>query len=222
MMILSRLGYKISRTISVESAIEMIKIEMPELVISETKLQDNNVLDLCKLIKKEPVLSDIPIVIISTDGLSETRQAALDSGCVDYAIKPVSIRNVNALIEKHLPIHSKRRHIRAEMQITAEVNDGTQSIQLKTLNVGEGGLYLETEQPYAVGTILSITLPLPNLKRPLELKGEVLYINKASTHPRPTGVGIRFVGVDQNASILFSHYIESYLSDFQPISPIGQ
>lgn len=221
MMILSRLGYKVSHSTSVASAIEMIKIEMPELVISETKLQDNNVLELCKFLKKDSTVSNIPIIIISTDGLSETRQTVLDSGCVDYATKPVSIRTLNALIEKHLPMHNKRRHIRAEMQITAVVNDGSQSVQLKTLNVGEGGLYLVTEQPYAVGTILSITLSLPNLKNPLELKGEVLYINKASTHPRPTGVGIKFVEFDQNTSILFSYYLEGYLSDFQPLSPVG-
>jgi Tfp pilus assembly protein PilZ len=121
-------------------------------------------------------------------------------------------------MQKHLPYNSKRRKLRANMILSATINDGVRTLDLKATCLGEEGMFLELTAPYPIGTLLDIVLPLPSLNNPLELKGEVVYVIDSSQQNRPPGMGIKFKDLTRNISIQLTSYIESFLSDSRPLS----
>lgn len=218
-LVLSRLNYKIFHTIYAEEALKIIRREIPDLIICETVLSDKGGIELCKIVKKEPITASIPVVFISTDGFYKTREDAKKAGGVDYLTKPVTVRDLHNLMQRHLPYNLKRYNLRASIILNLIVDDGSKALEMNSLSIGEGGIYIETLNPNPVGTLLKITLPLPSLKEPLRLKGKVIYINDTLAFGMPKGMGVKFVELDQNTITLLSHYMESYLSDFLPFSP---
>lgn len=217
-IVLARLDYEVIHEKNAEKALLNMPKLMPELILSEAMLPGMNGIELCERLKREPTLSHIPVAILSIDGAMETKLCAQKAGCVDFLTKPVTPQSLFELMERHLPYDYKRHNIRAKMIITALVNDGSRSTEMNTLSIGEGGLYLGTDQPSPVGAKLTIKLPLPSLISPLNLQGEVIY-NTTNESGVTTGIGIKFIGMDENMITLLRHYMTSYLSDFLPESP---
>ncbi|HAK60998.1 MAG TPA: hypothetical protein DCO77_11545 [Nitrospiraceae bacterium] len=215
-LVLTRLGYELLHATKYEEGVEIIKKGKPDLIISETKLHSKGGIELCEALKSDPEYLSIPVVIVSTDGFYETKLAAQKAGCADYITKPVTARTLHEMMERHLPFYHKRHNLRAKMILTATVEDGNNSYDLKTGNMGEEGIYLETEQPLPAGTVLNISLPLPGLRLPLHLKGQVIYAMPDPTQSLAAGMGVKFIEMDQNTVTLLRHYMESYLSDFIP------
>jgi len=218
--ILSRLGYEVIHLKSSDKVLDDIENMMPDFIITEIAIPNMGGIQFCEQIRTIDAVSNVPVAIISIDGSIETRQLAQQAGCVDYLTKPITVRAIHKLMQRHLPFAHKRHNIRAKMAVTAAVNDAVQHQELKTFTIGEGGLYLQTERPYKVGSHLDIQLPLPSLRKPLHVRGEVIYIMETNGRELPKGMGIKFIGLDLNAETLLRHYLESYLSNFLPESPI--
>ena len=134
-------------------------------------------------------------------------------------MKPVTAGEFHELMQRHLPFRQKRHHIRAKMGVTATIDDGEKLQEMRTLTLGEGGLYLSSEKPYKVGTTLTINLLLPSLNSPLILQGEVIYINDKSEAGLTKGMGVKFIELNQNMKVILRHYIQSYLSNYLSESP---
>jgi CheY-like chemotaxis protein/Tfp pilus assembly protein PilZ len=217
--VLSRLGYQVIHVDDAGQILEVIGNIMPDLIIAETNIRDLSGIELCRRLKGDRKCSAIPVAIISVDGTKETHLEADAAGCVDYLTKPVTARAIHELIQRHLPYNHKRQHIRVRMQVDAVVSDGTRSDIMRTATVGEGGMYACTQHPLNIGTLIDISLPLPGLKNPLELTGEVIYAPGESPTGFPRGMGIKFSGMDNNTVTLLRHYMESYLSDYLPEMP---
>jgi len=218
-LVLSRMGYKIVHTPDAEKALEIIKKYKFNLLICETKLPGMGGLEFCKIVKSRPEISDIPIILISIDGTLETKQAAQKLGCADYKTKPLTVHTLHELMQQHLPFNSRRHKLRANMILSATINDGIRRLDLKASCLGEGGMYLELTDPYPIGTLLDIALSLPSLNTPLKLKGEVVYIIDSPQQSLSLGMGIKFKDLNQNISTQLTSYIENFLSDPLPFSP---
>ena len=68
------------------------------------------------------------------------------------------------------PQPGKRRHPRRQVSLWAQI-DGT--LRHPILNLSEGGLFLLTEEPLAIGRELALELPLPN--RTVRAAGRVVH-----------------------------------------------
>ena len=66
-------------------------------------------------------------------------------------------------------------------------------------NINEGGLFVETDSPLPVGTLVQLKFYLPGLDAPVETQGEVVWVGRGGetgshsedTPARP-GMGIQF------------------------------
>lgn len=212
-LVLTRLGHAgVAHATSGRMALSLLDGWAPQLVFSETKLPDMRGLDLCATFRTR---AGAPFVFLTTDGSTATREAALVAGADDYLTKPVNSRTLHDVTERFLPFDSRRRHLRTAMALEADVREGGRNLCLRTLTVGEGGLFLETAQPASVGTPLRIRLPLPGLGGPLDLKGEVVHASREDG-AGPLGMGVKFVGLDENTRIFLRHYLESYVAGDAP------
>ncbi len=217
--VLTRLGYEVTHIASAKEALEKVQTILPDFILSEVHLKDMNGMDLCREIRTMNYVSDIPVAIVSIDGTMETKLMAQKAGCIDYLTKPVTAKSLHELMERHLPYSYKRNNIRAKMILNVIVDDGRTKTEMRAITLGEGGMYICAGHQFQVESKLDIALPLPGLLSPIYLKGEVIYIKERTCEDFPVGIGVKFIGMDQNTVTLLRHYMESYLSDFLPESP---
>lgn len=76
---------------------------------------------------------------------------------------------------------------------------------INSSDVSMGGLFLESDMPVRVGTMLFLSFALPGHKRPIRVTGEVVRLGEG-------GMGIRFVGLSE----LAARRLEEFLSRGRP------
>ena len=70
----------------------------PDLIITDLNTPEMGGLELLEHIKANPLLSPIPVIILSGEDSSEMRIKCLDAGADDYVVKPFNPREVEARI----------------------------------------------------------------------------------------------------------------------------
>lgn len=108
-------GYEIFGAYSGEEALAKAKEIIPDVIILDIMMPKLDGIETCKLIKKEPNLTDIPIVMMSAKNQTADIIKALDAGASDYITKPINYPIVAARI---------RSALRAR-QITLGINGST-------------------------------------------------------------------------------------------------
>ncbi len=81
-------GYRIVWAQNGEEALEFIKTENPDLVITDIMMPYINGLQVLEKAKKDPETSHIPFIILSSKGLGQDIVAGLELGGDDYITKP--------------------------------------------------------------------------------------------------------------------------------------
>jgi putative two-component system response regulator len=71
------------------TAIKAMEAAVPDLVLLEVEMQGLDGYQVCRLIKADPRLRLVPVVMITTLNQTEDRVKALDSGADDFMSKPV-------------------------------------------------------------------------------------------------------------------------------------
>ena len=98
-----------------ETAVSVVRQEMPSLILLDIMLPGIDGLEVCRLIKQEVSLRKIPIVMISARGEETDVVVGLEMGADDYITKPFSPRVVMARIKAVL-----RREVEADSDALIE------------------------------------------------------------------------------------------------------
>ncbi len=107
----------------------------------------------------------------------------------------------------------KRKYLRLKTQIQVDYTLDDEVELLYSTNISEGGLFLETVNPFPAGTKLLLRFNLPNSDKIIEVVGEVVYkveeIFDIEEWDLP-GMGIRFMAVNPEDAALIRKFIESH------------
>jgi len=63
-----------------------------------------------------------------------------------------------------------------------------------TTNINEGGMFIETETPPPLDTVVQLQVRLPDLAKPIKLGGRVAWVSDGKAGS-PPGMGIEFQGL---------------------------
>jgi CheY-like chemotaxis protein/HPt (histidine-containing phosphotransfer) domain-containing protein len=74
--------------------------ELPHMILSDIEMPLMGGYEFVAAVRTDPVLREIPIVIISSRSGGEDRKQALAAGAIDYLTKPYNERNLIELIER--------------------------------------------------------------------------------------------------------------------------
>lgn len=91
-------GFKTFTTTDGREAIEIIKNEIPDLVISDIMMPFMSGLELLEYIKTEA--KKIPVILVSALDDVEVIQTAIGMGADDFVIKPVNMDELSLRIKK--------------------------------------------------------------------------------------------------------------------------
>jgi chemosensory pili system protein ChpA (sensor histidine kinase/response regulator) len=97
-----QLGYKTITAIDGQDALEQIKQNIPDLILSDLEMPRVNGLELAKAVRDDDELAHIPFVMITSRATNKHRKQAQLAGANDYLIKPVDRETLQNHLEKWL------------------------------------------------------------------------------------------------------------------------
>ena len=90
--------FDVVKASSGNEALEKIKKESPNLLVLDYVLPDLNGPEICKIIRKDTLLSNTPILMLTGKGEIEDKVTGLEAGADDYMLKPFSPQELIARI----------------------------------------------------------------------------------------------------------------------------
>jgi CheY-like chemotaxis protein len=81
-------GFEVVLVADGTEAIEQAPLEQPDLILLDVRMPRVTGYDVCRHLKEDPATSAIPIVFLSAKGQEGEIQEGLDSGAVEYIVKP--------------------------------------------------------------------------------------------------------------------------------------
>lgn len=104
---LKKEGFEVERFISGEGILEEVKRNQPDLILLDLMLPGVDGLEVCKIVKKDSIYANIPIIMLTAKGEESDIVTGLELGADDYIPKPFSpkvlIARVKAVLRRNLP-----------------------------------------------------------------------------------------------------------------------
>lgn len=110
---LKKAGFRTREFPAVDSFYRFLKSDIPDLIILDLMLPDTDGYEVCKYLKKEDSLKNIPIIMLTARAEESERILGLELGADDYVTKPFSPRElvarVKAVLRRHTPEDETKR-----------------------------------------------------------------------------------------------------------------
>ena len=207
--ILQRFDYHVCTAGTAEEALEMVKVAVPYLVITDMSLSGMNGFELIQFLKQEPYTAGVPVIVKTgqlTPALDQMCRQAGAEACIQ---RPVQIedlyRKVQAAIEP-----KPRSHIRISTQLPVFVNN-----RPLDLDAGEcasmlsaHGMYIRTQKPYPVKMKMLVQVSLPG--KTVSAEAKVVYSHSFGQGPHGgPGMGLYFVEITPEDQNLIRTYVNA-------------
>jgi DNA-binding response OmpR family regulator len=139
-------------------ALKTAKVKRPDLILLDIRMPDMDGYQVCKMLKEDEDLRDIPIIFISTldDVLDKVK--AFWSGGVDYITKPFQSEEVVVRLENQLTIQRQKRMLQeaiARHKETEEMLYQSRALVTSVLNsVSDGIAAVQSVRDVTSGDII--------------------------------------------------------------------
>ena len=108
---LSSAGYRVVQFPRGELAIRAALRNPPDLILLDVMMPFMNGFQVCRTLKQNESLADIPVIFVSALGDADSKVKAFTEGGVDYVTKPYQDDEVLARIRIHLELRDARRKL---------------------------------------------------------------------------------------------------------------
>jgi CheY-like chemotaxis protein len=101
--ILNKRGYEVDLYESAEEAIEKLRSgDRPDLIILDLMMPGMSGIEACRVIKSDPTLKDIPVIILTVMVEPETKEESREAGADAHVDKPINMAKLFHTIESLL------------------------------------------------------------------------------------------------------------------------
>ena len=104
-----------------ESALKSVKETQPDLILLDIMMPDMNGLEVCRRLKDDPLLRDIPIIFLSALKDTAAKLQGFSAGGVDFVTKPFQFEEVNARVKAHLELRRQKRELQRSYDKLSEL-----------------------------------------------------------------------------------------------------
>ncbi len=108
---LRRAGMNVEGAADAKEALSRISDRKPDIILMDWMMPGVSGIELTRRLRKEPVTSDIPIIMLTAKVTEDDKVAGLEAGTDDYIIKPFSprelIARINAVLRRTSPADSE-------------------------------------------------------------------------------------------------------------------
>ncbi|AAW60479.1 response regulator [Gluconobacter oxydans] len=102
---LEQRGYRVETAEDGEAALLVLETARPDAVVLDWMLPGLSGLDVCRRIRANPALRDVPVLLLTARSAEQDAIRGLDTGADDYLMKPCSIDTLDARLRALLRRH---------------------------------------------------------------------------------------------------------------------
>jgi two-component system phosphate regulon response regulator PhoB len=95
-------GYRVVKTSKSAPAIEMMTAEKPDVILLDIMMPEVSGLDILRQMRSDPMLANIPVVIITAKGMPADIKNGMEAGASTYLTKPVGFLDLKEAVERAL------------------------------------------------------------------------------------------------------------------------
>jgi uncharacterized protein (TIGR02266 family) len=177
------------------------------LIILDGDMADPELKTAITLLRTDPSLKDLPLVVFLNADQAQLNQALLFQGCSALVSKPLDLAIVYEVMARlsGQPRTSPRLPIKMRVEIVEEKPEKV----LPSVNLSEGGIYLRTLEPVPENTILHIKFTLPHDNDAIELTAEVVrFLSLGTRLEMEPGMALRFIDMPEDVLKRIRHFIQ--------------
>jgi CheY-like chemotaxis protein len=94
--------YQILEARDAETGIQLAREHLPGLILMDIQLPGMDGLQATRIIRKDPILSEIPVLALTSYAMQGDEQKATSAGCTGYIAKPIDTRNFLDILAGYL------------------------------------------------------------------------------------------------------------------------
>lgn len=114
-------GHEVLAAASGTGALASVREARPDLVLLDLMLPDVSGVEICRHLKRDPSLCQIPVIMLTARSDEVDRVAGFEVGAEDYVVKPFSVRE---LVLRVGAVLRRSRNLPALTQPEGEINFG--------------------------------------------------------------------------------------------------
>ena len=114
--LLTEKGYQVKKAINGETALLAAQSKPPDLILLDIKMPEMNGYEVCKKLKHNSQVAEIPVIFISALDEVLDKVQAFQVGGSDYITKPFQIEEVIQRIEIQLTVRKQKKLLQQEIQ----------------------------------------------------------------------------------------------------------
>jgi CheY-like chemotaxis protein/Tfp pilus assembly protein PilZ len=206
---LTRSGNSILTASCGKEALHILESNTPDVILMDYYLDDIAGDELCRKIKTGPATKNIPIIMLTSAGSVEDIEKSKRAGCDDYISKPVDKMLLLTKVKRYLAIPT-REHKRAPICVPALYYHDNRKHSGMIFCISEGGMFIKSEELMESGSIIQVSLSIPQIAEDIEVKVEVAW-NTNERGRLPAGIGpgfgARFLSIDEKGIKAIKTYV---------------
>jgi two-component system, sensor histidine kinase and response regulator len=102
-------GYAVHAAINGSLALESLRVALPDMIVLDVKMPELNGYEICRQLKADDRIRDIPVIFISGTGEVIDKVEAFNAGGVDYITKPFHMEEVLARVAMHISLKNVQK-----------------------------------------------------------------------------------------------------------------
>ena len=95
-------GYQVVKSYGSTAAMGLIIKEKPDAVVLDVMMPDVSGLEVLQFMRRDPSLTNIPVIVVSAKSLPSDIRSGLDAGATMYLTKPVAFMDLRKAVERVL------------------------------------------------------------------------------------------------------------------------
>jgi chemotaxis family two-component system response regulator PixH len=207
-------------------ALEAASREAPGVIVSDYRMPEMSGVELCRTIRRDPLLAGTPFIMLVSDLSGAERGQAVRGGADDVLSKPLSRLDLIDSVRRLLRSASERSMPRVEIEVpisvaglvdqhiepSVEPRGTAHQIEKGVVrNLSRGGMFVETDCDLSDHQEVTLQFRLPDSSEVLTPSAQVVWERRERTGrdglaTRP-GFGLRFLEIDGATSDRVGDYV---------------
>lgn len=170
------LGVEVLALADSQEAAQRLEKEKFDGFLLDARMPHLDGFELTRRVRNSPLNAPAPIVMLTGYNDLETMRQGFKSGISFFLGKPFTTEQARCLMNalRGAALVEKRRHARLPFRARVTCRWGEKKFESTSVNIGEGGIQLETSGGAALGQELELEFVLPHSPSPLKLHGHVV------------------------------------------------
>lgn len=114
-------GYDVYTALDGETGWDLARNGTYDLIVLDIMLPGLDGLSLCRMIRNDPKMTDVPIIILTARGTEVDKIVGLESGADDYMVKPFGLGEFLARVRVQMRRPSPDRTIRQDELVSSDI-----------------------------------------------------------------------------------------------------